>query len=1361
MASTTLGVKVDDRLRARLRDAAQRVERTPHWLIKQAIFAYLERIEAGERPLELGGTAAFGETPADLPAPLDVERDTPPRPFLDFAQNVQPQSVLRAAITAAYRRAEPECVPYLIEQARLTDAQRTHAHELALRLATHLRAKGAANGVEGLIQEFSLSSQEGVALMCLAEALLRIPDRATRDALIRDKIGKGDWKSHLGHAPSLFVNAAAWGLMLTGKLVATSSETGLSAALGRLLGKGGEPLVRKGVDMAMRLMGEQFVCGENVSEALANSRAFEARGFRYSYDMLGEAAVTQDDAVRYYAAYEQAIHAIGNAAAGRGIYEGPGISIKLSALHPRYARAQQERVMAELSPRLRELALVARRYDIGLNIDAEEADRLELSLDLLEALCFDEALQGWHGIGFVVQAYQKRCPFVIDYLLDLARRSGHRLMVRLVKGAYWDSEIKRAQVDGLEGYPVYTRKVYTDVAYLACAKKLLAAPQAVFPQFATHNAQTLAAIHAVAGGNYYPGQYEFQCLHGMGEPLYEQVTRPASAGGLQRPCRIYAPVGTHETLLAYLVRRLLENGANTSFVNLIANASLELETLVADPIEQAARIQPLGAPHPAIPLPRNLYAAERANSFGLDLSNEQRLASLSAALLVSAAQSWSAAPMLGERAQAAEANLEACRQPVFNPADRRDLVGGVTVASRADVDAALALAAAAAPIWQATPVDARADCLARAADALEAQMPVLMGLIVREAGKSLPNAIAEVREAVDFLRYYGQQIRATFSNDTHRPLGTVVCISPWNFPLAIFTGQVAAALAAGNVVIAKPAEQTPLIAAQAVRILREAGVPLAAVQLLPGDGSIGAALVADARTRGVMFTGSTEVARGIARTLADRLDARGKPLPFIAETGGQNAMIVDSSALAEQVVADVLQSSFDSAGQRCSALRILCLQEDVAERTLAMLTGAMRELSVGNPDRLSVDVGPVIDAAARDAIAAHIARFDERGRVLCAGELTQACAEGTFIAPTLIHLDHISELRHEVFGPVLHIVRYARSGLGKLLEDITATGYGLTLGVHSRIDETIAFVAERAHVGNVYVNRNVIGAVVGVQPFGGEGLSGTGPKAGGPLYLLRLLSSHPVDAACAQSRLNGEQAPVPVVASHAPGHKASGTAAAHRSAARAAAPLSISSNTFVALESFQQWLTQQGDQPSALRCERYARRSLLNERRLLPGPTGEKNAYTFAPRGRVLCLAATQTGARAQWAAVLATGNHACFAGAAGRALAASLPAELAKQIELDDEWLTSVDARSAPNAGSGFNAVLFEGDSDALQALARRLADDSEARGGPIVSPQGLSTAALERGDDDYALERLLVERSLSVNTAAAGGNASLMTIG
>jgi RHH-type transcriptional regulator, proline utilization regulon repressor / proline dehydrogenase / delta 1-pyrroline-5-carboxylate dehydrogenase len=1008
-------------------------------------------------------------------------------PFHAFAQSIQRQSPLRAAITAAWRRPEPECVPPLIEQARLTPARTQRARALATRLVEKLREMTPSGGVEGLIHEYALSSQEGVALMCLAEALLRIPDDDTRDALIRDKIGGGDWRAHLGHSPSLFVNAATWGLLLTGRLTATSSEQGLSAALVRLIGRGGEPLIRTGVNIAMRLMGEQFVAGQTIDEALDNGRDREAEGFRHSYDMLGEAAVTAEQAYQYMQAYRHAIHAIGRAARHRGIYEGPGISIKLSALHPRYSRAQIERVHAELYPRLKELAVLARHYDIGLNIDAEEADRLEISLDLLERLCFEPELEGWNGVGFVVQAYQKRAVFTIDWLIDLARRSHRRLMVRLVKGAYWDGEIKRAQLDGLSDYPVFTRRIHTDVSYLACARRLLAAPDAAFPQFATHNALTLATIHAMAGENFYAGQYEFQCLHGMGEPLYEEVV---GRDKLSRPCRIYAPVGTHETLLAYLVRRLLENGANTSFVNQIANPEVTLETLLRDPVEQALVLQPVGAPHPRIVLPRDLLGTRR-NSRGLDLANEQVLAGLAATL--QEGQPVVAMPVLADGPRKGEG------QPVTNPADRRDTVGTVVEATPDLVDAACQQAEP----WQEAPA-ARATILRRAADLMEARLEPLLGPIVREAGKTLGNAIGEVREAVDFLRYYAGCVEG-FSNDTHRPLGVVACISPWNFPLSIFTGQVAGALAAGNAVIAKPAEETPLIAALAVALMHEAGVPRAALQLLTGDGKVGGRLVANPAVAGVVFTGSTEVAQSINRELARRLTADGRPPVLIAETGGQNAMVADSSALPEQLVLDALTSAFDSAGQRCSALRVLCLQDDVADRVVPMLKGAMAELGLGNPDRLSVDVGPVISAGAQKGLNEHIERMRKAGHAVHQVALPKE-THGTFVPPTLIEIDAVADLPGEVFGPVLHVLRYRREDMEAVVRAVNATGFGLTFGVHSRIDETIERATAASAAGNQYVNRNMIGAVVGVQPFGGHGLSGTGPKAGGPLYVLRLLA---------------------------------------------------------------------------------------------------------------------------------------------------------------------------------------------------------------------------------------------------------------
>jgi len=1196
-------------------------------------------------------------------------------PFSTFSPAIREPSPLRLAITAACRRDEAEALAPLIAGAALDEATAAAVRGTAHHLVTTLRRNHRGTGVEGLVQEYSLSSQEGVALMCLAEALLRIPDDATRDALIRDKIANGDWGSHLGGGRSMFVNAATWGLVVTGKLVGSVDDRGLGAALARLVARAGEPVIRRGVDLAMRMMGEQFVTGETIAEALKRARTLEAKGFRYSYDMLGEAATTAADADRYHADYERAIHAIGEASAGRGVYEGPGISIKLSALHPRYSRAQADRVMDELLPRVKRLALLARGYDIGLNIDAEEADRLELSLDLLESLALDPELGGWDGLGFVVQAYGKRCPFVIDWIVDLARRAGRRIMVRLVKGAYWDAEIKRAQVEGLPDFPVYTRKVHTDVAYVACARKLLSARDAVFPQFATHNAQTLATVYHLAGSAFAVGDYEFQCLHGMGEPLYEQVV---GKDRLDRPCRIYAPVGTHETLLAYLVRRLLENGANSSFVNRIADPDVSIEEMIADPVEIVRAMPRPGARHDGIALPADLYP-DRRNSAGFDLSDEGVLAGLAGALRESAAIEWIAAP----------SDSQGIGRPVLNPADHRDRVGTVFEATAGQAGDAVARAARSA--WHLTPLSERAAAIERAADAMQAHMPILLGLIVREAGKSLPNAIAEVREAIDFLRYYAAQAVAGFG-PAQVPLGPVVCISPWNFPLAIFTGQVAAALVAGNPVLAKPAEETPLIAAEAVRLLHEAGVPADALQLVPGDGAIGAALVGAAATAGVMFTGSTEVARLIQKQLSTRLSAEGRPIPLIAETGGQNAMIVDSSALAEQVVADVIASAFDSAGQRCSALRILCLQEEVADRTLAMLKGALKELRIGRTDRLAVDIGPVITVEAQATIAAHIDAMRALGRSVEQQDMPPEAAHGTFVPPTIVEIDDIADLKREVFGPVLHVIRFRREGLDALIDAINATGYGLTFGLHTRLDETVAQVAARIKAGNLYVNRNVIGAVVGVQPFGGRGLSGTGPKAGGPLYLGRLVRTPPVRFA--------------------------GGAASCQ-----------------ALDDLVGWLEAQGEAEVAALALGYGKSSPLGLEIELPGPVGERNLYALHPRGLVLMKPLTRRGLFAQMAAVLATGNRGVIE---GMALPAGLPPRVADAFP--------------DRPAESFAVALVEGGAERVAAVVERIA----GLPGPIVPVH-----AAAEGVCDYPCEWLLEEVSTSINTTAAGGNASLMMIG
>jgi len=1008
----------------------------------------------------------------------------------------------RAVLDRRYREDETAAVERTLSAVELPAETLDRIAARARALVTEVRRQRLGKGgLDAFLHEYALSSREGVVLMCLAEALLRIPDSETVDRLIRDKLGSADWSQHLGRSESLFVNASTWALMLTGRLMKSDGEErDLAGVLRRLVARSGEPVVRQAVTSAMRILGRQFVMGRSIAEALDRARGPEKQGYRHSYDMLGEAARTAADARRYFESYQAAIGALGAAVNGRDVFSAPGISVKLSALHPRYDEATRERALRELAPSLLALARQAKQQGIGFTVDAEESERLEISLDLIETLALDPSLAGWDGFGLAVQAYQKRILPLVDWLADLAARSRRRLMVRLVKGAYWDSEIKRSQERGLDGYAVFTRKVATDVSYIAAAKRMLGDRAAFYPQFATHNAHTLATILELAGNR---DDFEFQRLHGMGEALYEQVV---GVDKLNRPCRVYAPVGSHEDLLAYLVRRLLENGANTSFVNRIVDDKAPIDEIIADPI---ARLRKLPKkPHPRIPLPRDLYGAERKNSRGPDLSSRSELLKLRTALDAAARGPWTAAPIVGG------VELTGADRAVNDPSDRRRVVGRVSEASAQQVDLALDRASRASDDWDATPAAKRAAALEKAADLYEERLPELVALIVREGGRTIPDAVSEVREAVDFCRYYAVRARADFAAPMALPgptgernalemhgRGVFACISPWNFPLAIFTGQITAALAAGNAVIAKPAEQTPLVAAAAVRLLHQAGVPAEVLHLLPGDGAtVGARLVADPRISGIAFTGSTETARAINLSLAQR---NGPIVPLIAETGGQNALVVDSSALPEQVVQDVLLSAFNSAGQRCSALRVLCLQADIADRVIAMLKGAMAELAIGDPGLLSTDVGPVIDEDARQILQRHAEKMKREATLLYECALPSGVESGSFFPPTAFEIDRIGRLEREVFGPILHVVRWKRDRFEELLDAINATGYGLTLGIHSRIDETVAAVHRRLRVGNAYVNRNMIGAVVGVQPFGGEGLSGTGPKAGGPHYLYR------------------------------------------------------------------------------------------------------------------------------------------------------------------------------------------------------------------------------------------------------------------
>jgi RHH-type proline utilization regulon transcriptional repressor/proline dehydrogenase/delta 1-pyrroline-5-carboxylate dehydrogenase len=1049
---------------------------------------------------------------------------------------------IRRAIDLGTYADEAETLTRLTEIAALSPEDRARICARAAQLVRDIRRRSDTGLMEVFLAEYGLSTDEGIALMCLAEALLRVPDADTIDALIEDKIAPSDWGKHMGHSTSPLVNASTWALMLTGKVLkdeAPGPVGHLRGAIKRL----GEPVIRTATGRAMKEMGRQFVLGETIQAAMDRAAGMEKKGYSYSYDMLGEAARTDADATRYHLSYSRAISAIANACTNKDIRDNPGISVKLSALHPRYEVAQRDEVMNILVPRLRSLALLAKSARMGLNIDAEEADRLSLSLDVIETVLSEPALAGWDGFGVVVQAYGQRAAHVLDYLHDLATKLDRRIMVRLVKGAYWDTEIKRAQVEGVDGFPVFTSKAATDISYIANARKLLAMTDRIYPQFATHNAHTAAAILDMATDK---STFEFQRLHGMGEALHDIILKSEGTR-----CRIYAPVGAHRDLLAYLVRRLLENGANSSFVNQIVDEDVAPETVARDPFEA------VNDPTPHLPTGPELFLPERPNSRGFDLTHQPTLDAIEAARAPYASHQWEAAPLLAGKAQ------PETPERVENPADPADSPGTVAWASEADIETALA----AATTWQAKAAE-RAQILNKVADLYEENYGEIFAILHREAGKSIPDAVAELREAVDFLRYYAANA------PEGQPIGTFTCISPWNFPLAIFTGQIAAALAAGNAVLSKPAEQTPLIAHLAIGLMHRAGVPDTALQLLPGAGQVGAALTSDARVGGVAFTGSTDTALKIRGAMVKHL-APGAPL--IAETGGMNAMIVDSTALPEQAVQAIVESAFQSAGQRCSALRCLYVQEDIAEGFTEMLTGAMDALHVGNPWQLSTDCGPVIDEEARAGIAEHIQQARADGRLL--HELKTPNA-GTYIAPTLIKVGGIEDIEREIFGPVLHIATFKSRNLDRVIGAINATGYGLTFGLMTRIDDRVQHVTEAVHAGNIYVNRNQIGAIVGSQPFGGEGMSGTGPKAGGPHYLARFCA-HPAP-------VEGEkwEAAMPVA-------------------------------------EVQKALDAANTAPHSPR-----------EALVLPGPTGESNRLTTHLRPALLCLGPGREAAAAQARAV-------------------------------------------------------------------------------------------------------------------------------
>jgi RHH-type transcriptional regulator, proline utilization regulon repressor / proline dehydrogenase / delta 1-pyrroline-5-carboxylate dehydrogenase len=1021
----------------------------------------------------------------------------------DLNDPSQPVSLeaLRLAVRESGEWAEERAVMRLLHALELTGGARHRAVAAAMALVEGARARRDERPfLDAFLQQFGLSNQEGIALMCIAEALLRIPDDATADRLIAEKLASGDWSSHAGKSESLFVNASTWGLMLTGGILELDPaiKTDTTGWMRKFTRKAGEPLVRLAVRRAMRIIGGEFVVGRSIEEALARS-AREADVGLCSFDMLGEGARTQGDAARYLASYEHAIDVIGAAAGGRPAHEASSISIKLSALESRYSLLQHDRVVQRLVPVVAALAHRAAGLGIQLTIDAEEADRLDLSLDVIEALARDPATRDWPGLGLAVQAYGKRTLDVIDWVAASARAFGRRMTVRLVKGAYWDTEIKRAQERGLGGYPVYTRKVTTDVSYLACVGRLFSHADVIYSQFATHNAHSIASVLELAP----PGaDYEFQRLHGMGRLLYAEAARQIAK--FPR-VRVYAPVGEHKDLLAYLVRRLLENGANTSFVNRFMDEQVPVAEIVRDPISEIERLESYA--HPRLPIPASLYP-DRRNSRGIDLGNPPEIDTLRSELSARRAAKPVAGPIINGIL------LPGATHPVANPADRRDLVGSTRDATPDEIIAALDASAAAQPEWNSRGGEARAECLERAADLIEEGHADFHALLVREAGKSITDAIAEVREAVDFCRYYALRARRQFSAPQRldgptgesnelslHGRGVFACISPWNFPLAIFAGQVTAALAAGNTVVAKPAEPTPLIAARLVQLLHQAGVPPQALHLVPARGRLfGEVAFAHPALAGVAMTGSTATALTINRSLAAR---NGAIVPLIAETGGLNAMIVDSTALPEQVVDDVVSSAFMSAGQRCSALRLLFLQDEIADQVVDMIAGAMDELIIGDPADLKTDLGPVITAAAAEGLAQHAARMRTEARIIKVCSLGAAHAQGSFFAPHLIELKNAAQLTREEFGPILHVVRYRSSDIVEVLQAIRASHYGLTLGVQTRLESFWREIFAQTSIGNTYVNRNMIGAVVGVQPFGGTELSGTGPKAGGPHYLAR------------------------------------------------------------------------------------------------------------------------------------------------------------------------------------------------------------------------------------------------------------------
>ncbi|MGV2870558.1 bifunctional proline dehydrogenase/L-glutamate gamma-semialdehyde dehydrogenase PutA [Colwellia sp. E150_009] len=1271
---------------------------------------------------------------------------------------------IRQKIREFYRIDENVAVDHILPFAEVNVSARSRAWERARKMVLQIRQDQEGNGaIDALLNEYSLSSEEGVVLMCLAEALLRVPDKHTQDALIRDKISQGQWSSHLGSSDSLFVNASSWGLLITGSMVnyADKRKQDKFGLLKKTVGRLGEPVIRKSMNYAMRIMGKQFVMGETITDATERAATKEQQGYVYSYDMLGEGARTMLDANRYLKSYQDAIEVIGKVALASGKNDPrrvPGISVKLSAIHPRYEFTHKSRVMDEIVPKLKALCLQAKDYNIGLTVDAEESERLDISLDIIESVFTDTDLGDWQGFGIALQAYQKRALFVVDWLRELTLRTNRRMMVRLVKGAYWDTEIKNAQKDGMSHFPVFTRKSSTDVSYHACANKLLDYRDSIYPQFATHNAYTAATIVELAGED--KQGFEFQCLHGMGDSLYDQIVSQESI-----QCRIYAPVGHHEDLLAYLVRRLLENGANSSFVNAIVDESQPVESLLADPVEKTQRLK--DRYNSQIVLPIDLYRNEnkknlngliapRDNSKGIDLTDINEITSLKQAL-----DNWFVENLLNKNDVPNDVEV------VKNPANHKEIIGFHRHHSEDDMRVMIDNAEKAFASWSKTPVSERADLLCRIADILERHMEELIALCIKEAGKVAQDGIDEVREAVDFCRYYAARAIEQSEDERLEARGVVLCISPWNFPLAIFLGQVAAAIVTGNTVLAKPAEQTGLIALRTIELMKSVGLPQNVVQAVMARGSVvGSTIVPDERVAAVMFTGSTETGTRISQTLAER---GGDQVPLIAETGGQNCMIVDSTALPEQVVDDVISSGFQSAGQRCSALRVLFLQEDIADNVIRMLKGALAELYIGNPAKLSTDVGPVIDQKALDALNAHHDYMQTNGKLLYQCDLFGG-KEGNearesdghfFFAPRLYEIDNIDVLTKEVFGPCVHVIRFNGAEIEAVIEKVNSTGFGLTMGIHTRIEHRAIELAKLSRAGNVYINRNMIGAIVGVQPFGGRGLSGTGPKAGGPNYLSRLVvekatpDEEKIQLLPAQElALSGDE-------------NTQNQAIRFMDTAECAQQKWRLTDLNTRVSHVRQLLAKiahveivEDLADNLNRTLAAARDQLINiEKRMkkpqeLPGPTGESNIIYLENRGNIMCFADDNVSFHFWVMSVvtaLATGNTVISVvsdlfydeALAFRDKFISTGADVGI---LQVAKLNHLEAMLAHPALSG---VVVDSSCDRKHYISEKLAQRSGAIL-PVITSEYY----------DNLIQRLLTEKTISIDTTASGGNTSLMTL-